>query len=287
MSLQVKYLDVPVGAQETAVIIADSGQPFSQAGQLTEGVEDVLWATLEPEGWALDGSGRLLPDMPQRVGWWSRERSGADGMLPNPPVITVTFPKPMSATGLTFRFWPSMNQWCSHADVAWYRGQELRDQLEIYPNSAQWVLFHPVEDFDRVEICLIQTNVPGRFAKLQQLQIGRVLVFMGDELVRVRLLNETEPSLCSLTVDTMTVEIRDRKGRNLLPQRDQVVQLYRDGAHLATQYITDAQRQSRQNYRLRSQSVIGRLEDTFMGGFYRKYWGILPSGQIVPLTAKH
>lgn len=271
MSLQVKYMDVPEGAQESAVVTAGEAQPFSQSQQLAEGVADVPWATLEPGGWVLDGSRELLPDIPRKMGWWSRERSDADGAFWDPPVIAVTFPKPYTATGLTFRFSPSTAQWCSHIRVAWYRGDGRIDQTDAYPTAAEWVLFHPVENFDRVEICLKETNIPGHFAKLQQLQIGRVMVFMGDELVNVRLLNETDPSLCSLTVDTMTVDIRDRKGRVLQPQKNQVVQLYRDGAQLATHYITDAQRQSRQNYRLRSQSAIGRLEDSFLGGIYQQY----------------
>lgn len=271
MSLQIKYMDVPEGAQESAVITADNGQPFSNSGQLAVGAADIPWATLEPDGWKLDGTQKLLPDIPWQMGWWSQEPSGEDGVLLNPPVITVTFPQPYTATGLTFRFWPSKEEWCSHMEVVWYRGEELLERAEAYPTAAEWVFFHPVESFDRVEICLLQTNMPGHYAKLQQLQIGRVMVFMGDELVNVRLLNETDPSLCSLTVDTMTVEIRDRKGRALQPQKDQVVHLYRDGVRLATHYITDAQRQSRQNYRLRSQSVIGRLEDTFLGGIYEQY----------------
>lgn len=271
MSLQVKYMDVPEGAQESMVITADNGQPFSYPQQLAEGAADIPWATLEPGGWALDGTKKLLPDTPGRMGWWSREPSNPDGIFSNPPVITVTFPKPYTATGLTLRFWPSKEEWCSHIDVAWYRGEELLDRTATYPTAADWVFFHRVENFDRVVICLMATNIPGHFAKLQQLQIGRVMVFMGDELVKVRLLNETDPSLCALTVDTMTVDIRDRKGHALQPQKDQVVQLYREGVRLATHYITDAQRESRQNYRLRSQSAIGRLEDTFLGGIYEQY----------------
>jgi len=271
VSLQIKYMDVPEGARKASVVAADAGQPFPLPQQLAEGVADVPWATLEPGGWMLDGSRKLLPDTPRQMGWWSCEPSEADGTFSDPPVIRLTFPQPYTATGLTFRFWPSKEEWCSHIRVAWYRGDGLIDQADAYPNAAEWVFFYPVENFDAVEICLLQTNSPGRYAKLQQLQIGRVMVFMGDELVEVRLLNETDPSLCALTVDTMTVALRDRKGRNLLPQKDQIVELYRDGVLLATHSITDAQRQSRQNYRLRSQSAIGRLEGSFLGGIYEQY----------------
>ena len=183
----------------------------------------------------------------------------------------MTFPQPYTASGLTCRFSPSTGQWCSCVELLWYRGETLLDQITEYPAVADWVLYHPVENFDRVEIRLRQTNFPGQFAKVQQLQIGRVMVFMGNELVKVRLLQEADPSLCSLAVDTLTVEIRDRKGRVLQPRRDQRVHFYRNGIQLATHYITDAQRQSRYNYRLRCQSAVGRLEDTFLGNVYDRY----------------
>lgn len=271
MSLQVKYMDVPERAQEAAAIAADAGQPFSWSGQLKAGAADTPWATLEPGGWVLNGNRRLMPDSPNEMGWWSCEPSGEDGTFQNPPVITVTFPQPYTATGLTFRFWPSTEQWCSHMDIAWYRSGELLDRTESYPIAAEWVLSHNVAEFDTVMIRLLATNVPGHFAKLQQLQIGRVVVFMEDELVRVRLLNETDPSLGALPVDTMTVEIRDRKGRVLMPRKDQMVHLYRDGVQLAAHYITDAQRESQQNYRIRCQSAVGRLENAFLGGVYKQY----------------
>ena len=278
MSLQVKYMDVPEGAQERTAIASVYGQSFSVIQQLVDGVADIPWATLESGSWKLDGSQKLLPTSPQQMGWWSEEVSDGDGSFRDPPVIRVTFPVTYTATGLTFRFSPSTGQWCSRVDVVWYRGEEVLDQATTCPTAADWVFYHPVEKFDRVEICLQQTNIPGQFAKLQQLQIGRVMMFMGNELVKVRLLREADPSLSSLTVDTMTVDLLDRKGRVLQPQKDQVVHLYRDGVLLATQYITDAQRQSRQNYRLRCQSAVGRLEDTFLGGVYTEY----PLEQLLP-----
>ncbi len=271
MSLQVQYIDVPAGAREAANFASDTGQEFSQTQQLGEGVADIPWVTLEPGSWSLDGTGQLLPDTPDRIGWWSREPSNANGVLLRPPAITVTFPQLYTAAGLTFRFSPSTNQWCRKLEVAWYRGDLLLDLVSARPTAADWALTHGVADFDRVEIRFEETNTPFHFVKLQQLQIGRVMVFMGDELVKVRLLNEVDPSLSTLPVDTMTVEIRDRKGRDLQPEKGQLVRLYRDGVQLATHYVTDAQRQSRQNYRLHCQSAVGLLEDSFLGGIYEEY----------------
>ena len=271
MSLSVKYMDIPVGAQEASVAEATAAQPFGSAAQLTVGAEDTPWATLEPGSWALDGSRTLMDDAPQNIGWWSMERTDENGRFAQPPAITVSFPQPYTATGITFTFWPSMGQWCDAVEVTWYNGQSVLAQIGAEPDSAKWVLARAVEGFDRIEIRLLGTNLPGQFAKLQQIQIGQVVIFLEDELVRVRLLNEMDPSLCQLSADTMTVEVLEKKDRYLMPQKNQSMYLYRDGVQIATQYITDSSRENQRFYTFRCQSAIGRLEDDFLGGIYNVY----------------
>ena len=271
MSLRIDYADTPVGAQESAVISATAGQPFSCAEELKNAAVDIPWATLEPGGWPLDGSRRLIPDGSGKMGWWSYELSELDGGFAQPPTIVLTFPKPYSATGLTLSFCPAMEQWCSQIQVLWYRGDTLLDQVLAYPDAAEWILTRPVENFDRVELRLLKTNIPRRFAKLRQVQIGRIVSYFSNEIVSVQLLNETDPSLCSLSVDTMTVEIRNRNGDPILPQKDQRFSLFRDDVQIASHYITGCERQSRDNYKFKCQSAIGRLEDMFLGGMYNQY----------------
>ena len=69
MSLSVKYIDVPIGAQEEAVAASTLAQPFSTEELITAGATDTAWATLEPSGWTLDGSRALFDEAPENVGW--------------------------------------------------------------------------------------------------------------------------------------------------------------------------------------------------------------------------
>lgn len=271
MSLSVKYIDVPPGAQEEAMASATNTQPFGTAEQLTKGAADTPWVTLEPSGWPLDGSYQLLPDDPENVGWWSDEISGKDGVLADPPVISISFPQPYTATGMTFCFWPSMGQWCDQIHVIWYNGDTVLAETDANPDSANWVLTQTVESFDRIEIQLLHTNLPGKFAKLQQIQIGHVIVFFRDEVVQASLLNEIDPSLCELSTDTMTVEIIEKKGLSLIPQKNQAMYLFRDDKQIAAQYITESSRENQRFYTFRCQSSVGRLEDEFLGGIYNDY----------------
>lgn len=266
MSLEVKYIDIPQGAQENAVVTG-VGQPFSLAQTVAVGAADVPYATLEPFSWLLDGSRELIPDAPDGF-WWSEHISNGDGVFETAPSLTFSFPAPYTATGLTFTFWPSMNQWCNAIQIFWYNGNTLLKQVSAYPDSPQWTLKQAVEGFDSVRIEFLSTNTPYCFAKVQQIRIGQVVWFGKDELTAVRLLNEADPTLCSLTVDTMTVELRDRLNRDLLPQENQSMELYRDNSLVAVQYITDSRRHAQHSYVFSCQSAIGLLGDTFLGGIY-------------------
>ena len=85
MSLTVKYLDYPEGAQQSAALSAESGQGFSHLPTVLTGAPDIPYATLEPGVWALDGTRELFPDEPAPMGWWSRERSDEAGCFAAPP----------------------------------------------------------------------------------------------------------------------------------------------------------------------------------------------------------
>ena len=268
MSLTVRYLDTPEGAQKAAQIAGDAGQTFSSLPDVITGAQDIPYATLEPGAWALDGTRRLIPDNPNGIGWWSGETSGSDGKFDEPPEISIAFPEPYAATGITFVFSPSTDQWCSEIGVKWYNGETLIAGMTAYPDAAEWILERVVEGFDRIDIQLLATNKPGHFAKLQMIQIGKVVVFGRNELTQVRLTNEVDPSLCVLSVDTMRVEIRDRKGRAFAPQDNQRMELYQNGKLLAAHFIVDSSREAKYHYTFSCQSVIGLLGDEYLGGMF-------------------
>ena len=266
MSLKVKYVDVPQGAQEAAQV-EGQGQPFSIPAVVATGAQDVAYATLEPKGWLLDGSRRLLPSAPEGF-WWSEKCSNDTGAFEEPPVITFSFPTPYTATGLSFTFWTSTDEWCSKIRVSWLNGNTLLAQTTAYPNSPRWTLQLTVEGFDRVRVELLATNIPGHFAKVQLIEIGQTLWFGKQEITSVHLVNEIDPTLSELTVDTMTIGVKNKSGVSLVPQENQKMELYRNDKLLAVQYITESSREAKQHYTFSCQSAIGLLEDDYLGGIY-------------------
>jgi hypothetical protein len=267
MSLNINYIDAPEGAQDNAVASGVHGNSLSDPALLTSGAADIPYATLEPGIWKLDGSMRILPDDPN-PGWWSAERSGADGRFLKNPVITVSFPTPYASTGFTFTFSPATDQWCSEIHARWYSGQFLIIDKTYYPTSPVWELVEAVESFDRIEIELLRTNRSEQFAKIQRVEIGRTVLLGAKELTMVRLVNDLDPTLCTLPVDTMAFEMHDTQGRSFMPQENQRIELLHNGKLRAVHYIKTSTRKSEKDYSIRCQSSIGLLNDEFLGGLY-------------------
>ena len=267
MSLEIVYIDAPEGAQTDMAVTGENGNTLADTALVASGTPDIPYATLEPGVWKLDGTRKLLPDAPV-IGWWSRERSGEDGRFETPPGIILKFSLPYSSIGLTFTFSPSTGQWCSELYVAWFNGQTLLQEGIYHPDDGNWVLNQAVESFDQIQIELRATNHPGHFAKVQRIEVGRMMTFGREELTNVRLVNEVDPALCVLTADTLNFEVIDRKDRTLLPQENQRIELVKDGALKAVQYIVSSTRESKNQYKIVCQSVIGVLEDTYLGGIY-------------------
>lgn len=268
MSLTVRYIDTPVGAQEAAEATGSEKQSFSEYSSVVSGAVDTPWATLESGVWSLDGSRKLLGDTPENIGWWSKTASGTEGSFTDPPTIEISFAEPYTATALSFAFWPSTNQWCSELNVFWYNSDTLLDSVTAYPDSASWILEHSVESFDKIVVKILATNQPRQFAKIQQIQIGHVVTFGRKELVSVQLLNEADPSLCELSVDTMRIEIYNRDGRLLIPQENQRMELHRNGKLMAVQYIQESSREAKCYYTISCQSAVGLMSDDYLGGMF-------------------
>lgn len=272
MSLEINYVDAPDGAQESATATAENGN--FDPNNVLKSTPDKAWATLEPGIWKLDGTRSILPDSPA-PGWWSSSMSlNENGDFTNSPKIIITFPLPYATTGFTFTFSESTKEYCPKIHVKWFNGNFSLLEKDYFPNGPKWTLEEVVESFTRIEVELLSTNIPGRLAKIQRIEIGRNFLFDANEIINCRLVNEIDQSLCELPADTMTFEFYDNEGRNFLPQQNQRVELLKNGELLAVQYITGSTRKAKSNFTIKCQSAIGLLTDQFLGGLY--------SGKPVP-----
>lgn len=266
--IEVLYEDFPVGAQAIATVNSEDIQPFTDNAEVTTGIDGQRWATLEYDGWPLDGTCALLPDEPEDIGWWSDTISDKNGSFADPPTLTLTFPDPYTTSGFTFTFAPATSQYPTRLRLRWYNGSTLLEDIEEHPTGVNWVLMHRVASFDRFEIQFLQVNGPYQFAKLDLLQVGVFITFGRNELVSVNVVNEVDPSLGQLSVDSMTVTVLERRGYVHVPQENQRMTLYENGAPVAIQYIENSSRASGNSYTFNCKSAIGLLDDEFLGGIY-------------------
>lgn len=268
MSLTVEYRDLPPGAVEHAAFSSGPCQPFGSAEGLKESFSSAAFATLERGGWPLDGSRQLFADAPEGIGWWSAAPSGPDGSFTQPPTLTLQFSMPYTATGLTFSFWSATGEYCSHLAARWYRGAVLLAEREGWPDGSDWTLDETVESFDRIELRLLAASGPGRYAKLEKLLVGQLRVLAEDEIVSASLVNEADPGLAEITLDTSRIVFHDRKNRSWMPQENQELCIYQDGRLLAVHYLEEFTRSGERDYTFSALSVIAKLSDDFLGGLY-------------------
>ncbi len=283
--IELHYLDIAPDMEKNLTFSAENVQNTRELDSLHQLGERPVFATCEWDGWPLDGSRKLMDADHPPV--WSREMSGvrsgflgagalgsftldsADCALETPPFIEVKVSRSCTVPGITFVFSPR-GHWCRKLELHLYLGEEQVYGKILYPDAPRWIF--PARDlrFDRLTVRLLETDTPGCYAKLSRLYLGRALVFGYGETESVQLVNEADPTLDALTVDTMTVEVQDLQQRELSPKQDQRMELYRDGQLLASHYIESCTRRDRHHYTFRCRSLVGQLEDTFLGGMYEK-----------------
>lgn len=282
--IELQYLDIDPSIEKKLTYSAQNVQNTAAVTTLCTGGTAPLYATCEWFGWPLDGHRKLLKDgqMPLWSQSFSGGRSGclgagalggftlnsADATLDTPPVVEVQISQACTVPGITFVFSPEEDRWCEKMEITFYRGQTVVHSAIVYPDAPRWILPAPGYSFDRLTVRLLETDTPGAYAKLRGLYLGRALVFSHRETESVRLINEADPTLDTLTVDTMTVDVQDLQQWGLEPQKDQTMELYRDGQLLASHRIENCSRREKHRYTIRCRSLVGQLEGTFLGGMY-------------------
>ena len=104
------YKDFAPGADEDAEVTSPDAIEGCLIAQLPAGVttEDRI-LTCELNRWVLDGTFLTIDD--KQFGFWSTALSGPDCTFEAPPVITITFDKQYTSTGVTLTFEPATGEY--------------------------------------------------------------------------------------------------------------------------------------------------------------------------------
>lgn len=265
MALRLVYKDLPLGAAENAEVTTSGKESFSDVANLPHGVETGAVATLEHNGWGLSQDYKARGTQP--FAFWSTEKSNEEGIFPTPPpTITVDLDNLYSATGLTFRFSPLANEYCTEISVVWYEGDTEVANGTFYPYSPEFVVDKTVESFDRVSVQLKKTNLPNRRAKLEYFGIGVVREIGGDELTGASFIHEINLVSSSLPMNVMDANMHLKSTAELMFQKKQPIEAY-DGDNLVgVYYIESGTRTGERVYSVSAHDAIGVLEHAPFAG---------------------
>lgn len=267
MSLKAIYYDRPQDCKESysgEALACCNTKLLSSSRNLITVRNPII--TLEPDNWRLNGRYNTVPTYAP-PSFWGTELSDGDGELANPPVVCLQLSRLCTATAVSLIFWEESSQWCSRATLYWYRGDTLLEQKTVYPDSPRLTVQQLVRDFDRLELRLEKTSQPYRFPRLNFLRVGQETVFTGDTLTAVTLVTEYDPTGCELHADTMTLQVQD-EAHVIAPQEGQALELYRDDRLIASQRLVSSRRTGEHSHVLTAQSMVGHLEEKYMGGIF-------------------
>ena len=267
MAAKLIYKDLAIGAAEDAAVSTTPWEDFSSPGVLPFGVSSGTIATCEHNSWGLDG--KFIPRGSQQFAFWSTELSGDDGAFANPPQVSIAFDEKYTSTGLTLRFAPGVDEYCSQITVIWTRDGKEIDRGVFYPSASNYALENTVEAFNGVSISFEKTNLPKRRLKLEYIGIGIVREFDGTELTGIKAIHEIDLISDTVPINVLDASFHSSTDADFIFQKKQPVEAYDGESLVGVYYIEKGERQSGQNYSISCQDAIGVLDlDTYDGGIW-------------------
>lgn len=266
MSLEIVYSDVQGTVKRSGNI--QKPQYINEAisnweSHKDRGSPDIPYATAENNVWKLDGSRKLLKGEGEFLVF-------GDGT--GYTDVTVTFEKAVQTSGITIRFSPSTNQFPEMVRISWKYGNAAVYEKTYYPNSP---VLHALEQIGVADTVSIYIKAKeNEFIKIQRIAIGNEIVLTEKNLSSVQMTTEFDPSLCTLPTDTLSFKAKIREGVVFEPSERDRIEVYKDDALLHTMFIQDFDKITKEQYRIKCQSLIGTLD--------RKYYGkILTPGGVI------
>lgn len=269
MAIKLIYSDLPLGAADDAEIITAKYEEFSKPEELPFGVSSGAVATLEPNAWGLSSEIKTKDSQP--FAFWSNAISNNKGIFATPPEIKIEFSEQYTATGISFRFSPGLNEYCNNVYVEWWQNGAVKESGNFSPTSAVYVLEKTVEAFDKIVIKLLSTNLPFRRAKLEALITGAVREIDGKELISSQYINEIDLISNIVPINVLDAEFHSLSNADLIFQKKQPVEAFDNDNLIGVYYIETGERLGRNRYNFSCQDAIGILDkDTYPGGLWLK-----------------
>lgn len=269
MSVKIIYKDIALGADADAEVTTTSAQAFSQTDLIPFGAANPAFATCEHNGWGLTHDYVVRDTQP--IAFWSNNTSNASCHFASSaiPKITLTFSEQYSSTGLTIRFAPEAMDYCTKIFVEWYRNDTLIYGDTFTPDSPIFIINQPIEAFNKIVIEFMDTNLPYRRCKVEEILIGVIREFDADELKDVSAVHQIDLTSETIPINVLDAEIHSNENIDFIFQKKQPVAVYNDGELVGNYFIEKGKKTSQTDFALSCQDAIGLLElATTKGGLW-------------------
>ena len=222
----------------------------------------------------LDGKTELLPENYEslNIGLVSENISETDGTFAEPIVLTLESQGQYTSQGFTFTYDTYNEIYATDINIKWYRVVEgvatLLDDVNFTPDSAFYFCQNQVENYNKIVITFNAINMPQNRLRLRGIDYGYGTMFYGDELRRVKLIQEIDPISSEISINTADFML-DSDNIEYNFQKKQPLSIFFYGILRATTFVKSSKRKARFLWEVQSEDYIGIMAETpFMGGMY-------------------
>lgn len=268
MSAKLIYRDVAPGADTDCTVNAIGAGATANVSRLPAGVTNPDFASLEINKWG--GGGKVRVYNGEALAFLSAATSGADGAFASPPMLTLTFGSKHTSLGISFRFASESVDYASSLTLAWYQGTTRLAEKTFYPDAPTYFCEQTVQSFNKLVITIHGTNLPYRYARIEQILFGIVREFDGYEIGDVNILQQINLLSAEVAINTLDWTLRSRTGVDYIFQLKQPVLAYNSETLLGVFYIDDrAKRTAENTYQIPCSDALGVLDsDPFPAAIY-------------------
>lgn len=271
----IKYGDIAIGAKESFSASVSEKTDFSNISQLEKngivfpnyGNPCELYSVL------LDGVAVAFPSNTENknIGWWSEQVSNEHGSFETPVVLTLTATQKYTSSSITFTFDEYNNIFPNKLNIEWYRDDELLSSKDFYPDNAFYSCENKIEFYDKVVVTFYSLNMPYNRLKLRAIEYGYQVSFNGDELKKVKLIQEIDPISSEIAINTADFTLSLKQDKEYSFQTRQMLSIYFDEQLNATEFIKSAKRRSKTVWDIQCEDYIGLLDGIYYyGGMYKR-----------------
>lgn len=263
MSAKIVYQDIAVGAADDAAVTATgTDTEKSDVSLLPFGVAHPDFSTLELNKWGGGGDKKIYTG--QDIAFVSSAMSGADCLFSSPPSLTVEFDSQYTTLGISFRFSTNSVDYPTSLTLAWYQDTTLLDEQTFEPDGISYFCENTVTAFNKLVVTVNSTNLPYRYARIEQILFGVVREFGTREIGSVEILQEVNLISAEISINTLDWKLKSKTGVDYLFQLKQPVLAYNGSSLIGVFYIDDnVTRTTGRAYEIPCSDAIGVLDGIY------------------------